>query len=49
MGAPRVVVNPADLDLIRRLAPDIESGDATLVGDEAIELGGCIVVADGED
>jgi flagellar assembly protein FliH len=49
MGAPRVVVNPADLDLIRQLAPDIESGNATLLGDEAIELGGCIVVADGED
>jgi len=49
MGAPRVVVNPADLELIRNLAPEIEAGAATLVGDESIEAGGCLVVADGED
>lgn len=49
MGTPRVMLNPADLDLVRNLAPEIETHTATLVADEAIELGGCIVVADGED
>jgi flagellar assembly protein FliH len=49
MGAPRVVLNPADLDLIRRLVPEIESESATLVADDAIEAGGCLVVADGDD
>lgn len=49
MGTPRVMLNPADLDLVRNLAPEIETHAATLVADEAVELGGCIVVADGED
>jgi flagellar assembly protein FliH len=49
MGAPRVLLNPADLDLIRRLAPQIEAGDAALVGDDTIEAGGAVVVADGEE
>jgi len=49
MGSPRVLLNPADLELVRNLAPEIESHTATLVADETIELGGCIVVADGED
>jgi flagellar assembly protein FliH len=48
MGAPRVVLNPADLELIRKLAPEIENGSASLVGDGAVEAGGCLVVADGE-
>jgi flagellar assembly protein FliH len=48
MGAPRVVLNPADLELIRALAPEIENGSATFVGDGAVEAGGCLIVADGE-
>jgi flagellar assembly protein FliH len=49
MGAPRVLLNPADLDLVQRLAPEIEAGNAALVGDETIEPGGALVVADGEE
>jgi len=49
MGAPRVRLNPADLDLVRKLAPDIEAGSAVLVGDDTIEPGGALVVADGEE
>lgn len=49
MGAPRVLLNPDDLELMHKLAPDIDDGNALLVGDEAIEPGGALVVADGED
>jgi flagellar assembly protein FliH len=49
MGAPRVLLNPADLDLVRRLVPEIEDGHAVLIGDETIEAGGALIVADGED
>ena len=49
MGVPRVLLNPADLDLVRRLAPEIDDGNALLVGDETIEAGGALVVADGEE
>jgi flagellar assembly protein FliH len=49
MGAPRVLVNPADLDLIRSLLPEFELGSAVVIGDETIEAGGCLVIADGED
>ncbi len=49
MGAPRVLLNPADIDLVRRLVPEIEAGNAVLVGDDAIEIGGALVIADGED
>jgi flagellar assembly protein FliH len=49
MGAPRVLLNPADLELVRRLAPEIGDGNAVLVGDETIEAGGALVVADGEE
>jgi hypothetical protein len=49
MGAPRVVLNPADLDLIRRHVPEIEAGGATLVADDTVEVGGALVVADGEE
>jgi flagellar assembly protein FliH len=47
MGALQLVLNPADVELIRELAPDVESGGAVLVGDAAVEAGGCLVVADG--
>lgn len=49
MGAPRVLLNPADLDLIRRLVPEVDDGYAVLVGDETIEPGGALIVADGEE
>jgi flagellar assembly protein FliH len=49
MGAPRVLLNPDDLDLIRNLVPEIEAGSAVLVADDTIEPGGALVVADGEE
>jgi flagellar assembly protein FliH len=49
MGAPRVLLNPTDLELIRRLAPEIDDGHAMLVADETIEPGGALIVADGEE
>ena len=48
MGALQLVLNPADVELVRALAPDIESGGAVLVGDASVEAGGCLVVADGD-
>jgi flagellar assembly protein FliH len=49
MGAPKILLNPADLDLVRELAPDIGSSRAALVSDEGVEPGGCLVIADGDD
>jgi flagellar biosynthesis/type III secretory pathway protein FliH len=49
MGAPRVMLNPADLNLIRKQVPEIETGHAVLLADDTIELGGALVVADGEE
>lgn len=49
MGAPHVLLNPADLELVRRLAPEIDDGSAALVADDAIEPGGALIVADGEE
>ncbi len=47
-GALEIVLNPADLDLVRALAPEIERGSATLLGDPAVETGGCLVIGHGE-
>lgn len=49
MGSPRVLLNSTDLELIRKLVPEAEAGHATLVADDTIEAGGCLVVADGEN
>jgi flagellar assembly protein FliH len=49
MGAPRVLLNPADLEIVRRLVPEIDAGNATLVEDDTIERGGCLVIADGDE
>ncbi|HEY1795496.1 MAG TPA: FliH/SctL family protein [Stellaceae bacterium] len=49
MGTPKVLLNPADLDLVRELAPDIDSKRASLVADESVEAGGCLVIADGDE
>lgn len=48
MGSPRVLLNPIDLELIRKLVPEAEAGHATLVADDTVEAGGCLVIADGE-
>jgi flagellar assembly protein FliH len=48
MGSPRVLLNPADLELIRKLVPEAEAGHASLVADDTVEPGGCLVIADGE-
>lgn len=45
MGAPQIALHPADLALVKSLAPEIEQASAVLVADEAIEPGGCLVVA----
>ena len=47
MGALKVLLNPADLELVRALAPEIENGIASLVADGTVEAGDCLVVADG--
>jgi flagellar assembly protein FliH len=49
MGAPRILLNPADLDLVRKMVPEIGAGHAVLVGDETVEIGGALIVADGEE
>lgn len=46
LRAIAIIVNPADRDLICRLAPDIADGNAALVSDDAIEPGDCRVIAD---
>jgi flagellar assembly protein FliH len=48
MGAVKIVLNPTDLGLIRRLAPDIEHESVLLIGDDSVEPGDCLVVADGQ-
>jgi hypothetical protein len=48
MGIPRVLLNPADFELIRKLVPEIEPASAMLLADETIDAGGCLVIADGE-
>jgi flagellar assembly protein FliH len=48
MGSPRVLLNSVDLELIRKLVPEAEAGHATLIADDTIEAGGCLVIADGE-
>lgn len=49
MGTPRVLLNPVDLDLVRQLIAENDLRNAALVGDETIEAGGCLVVADGDN
>lgn len=48
MGSLKVVLNSADLEVIRALAPEIENGSAALVGDDAIAPGDCLVLTDGQ-
>jgi flagellar assembly protein FliH len=49
VGRPTLVLNPADADLLRALAPDLESNGIPLVADETVEPGGCLVFADGAE
>jgi flagellar assembly protein FliH len=49
MGTMKIVLNPADLELIRSAAPEIENQSARLIGDAGIEPGDCLVVADGQN
>ena len=49
VGPPTIMVHPADAELIRALAPDLEAKGLPLVGDETIEPGGCLIVADGAE
>lgn len=39
----RIALNPADLDIVRGLAPELAASDAILVGDAAVEAGGCLI------
>jgi flagellar biosynthesis/type III secretory pathway protein FliH len=48
MGKPRLLMNFNDLELVRSLAPDIEENRISLVADETVEPGGCIVIANAE-
>ena len=48
MGTLKVVLNPADLEIIRALAPTIENGNVFLVEDNSVTLGDCLVVTDSQ-
>ena len=48
LGTVQIVLNPADVDILRRVAPDLECGGAVLVADPALAEGDAFVVADGE-
>ncbi|HEX4113003.1 MAG TPA: FliH/SctL family protein [Stellaceae bacterium] len=49
VGTPSIVLNPADAELIRSLAPDFETNGIALEIDDTIEPGGCLVVANGAE
>jgi flagellar assembly protein FliH len=48
MGSLKVILNAADLEVIRALAPELESGKASLTVDDAIAPGDCLVVTDSQ-
>jgi flagellar assembly protein FliH len=48
MGSLKVILNSADLEVVRALVPEIENGNASLVGDDAMAPGDCLVVTDGQ-
>jgi flagellar assembly protein FliH len=49
VGTPAIVLNPADTEVIRALAPDLESNGIALIADETIEPGGARVIANGAE
>lgn len=46
VGTSTILLNPADVEVIRRLAPDLEHDGVVLASDEEIEPGSCRVIAD---
>jgi flagellar assembly protein FliH len=46
LGMVKIMVNPADQNVIRQLAPELEDGNTVVIGDEGIEPGDCLVIAD---
>jgi flagellar assembly protein FliH len=46
LGMLKIVLNPADQNVIRQLAPELEDGNTVVIGDESIEPGDCVVIAD---
>jgi flagellar assembly protein FliH len=48
MGAPKLLLHPDDLEIIRKAASDIVRDGALLVADETIAPGDCRVICDGE-
>lgn len=49
VGTPAIILNPADAEVIRTLAPDLESNGISLIADETMEAGGCRVIANGAE
>jgi flagellar assembly protein FliH len=49
MAGLRIALHPADLDLVRTLAPEIEAGGGRLIADKGIEEGGCLILVDDND
>ncbi|MGH6980711.1 MAG: FliH/SctL family protein [Stellaceae bacterium] len=49
VGVPSIVLNPADVEIIRTVAPDLENNGIALVADDTVEPGGCRVIATGAD
>jgi flagellar assembly protein FliH len=48
MSGVKVVLNPADLEPVRTLSPEIEDRGTALVGDDSVEPGDCFVIADSQ-
>jgi flagellar assembly protein FliH len=46
IGTPTILLNPGDIEAIRRLAPDLEYDGVVLASDEEIDVGSCRVIAD---
>ena len=49
VGTPAVVLNPADAEIIHKLASDLEFNGIALISDETVEAGGCRVIANGAE
>jgi flagellar assembly protein FliH len=49
IGVPSIVLNSDDCELIRLLAPDLERDGIVLIPDEAMEPGGCRIIAGSDD
>jgi flagellar biosynthesis/type III secretory pathway protein FliH len=49
VGTPMIVLNPADAELVRAAAPDLENNGIALILDDTMEPGGCRVIANGAE